>query len=219
MNKQLFTLLTGAIAITLLYHFNVFQMIGQIFGFNGVKEPQYSLIQKTPYQIRKYESYVIAKIAMKEDNKDQAFRALARYIGVFGKPENTQNQSLVMTVPVLQEPVKMEMTAPVIFENGYMSFVLPEKYKQVEQSPQPLNKEISLEKVDEKNIAVLQFSGYGKNEDFNQKLEELIQLMKKDKHIKENAKQEDLNVQFARYNPPFCIPMFRRNEVWINMEK
>ncbi|EGR28524.1 hypothetical protein IMG5_173800 [Ichthyophthirius multifiliis] len=189
--------------------------IGQIFGFNGSKEPQFQLLKQQPYQIRKIQSYIIAKVQIKNKNENQAFRILANYIGAFGKPFNTKSKSLAMTAPVLKEPIKIQMTTPVLNQNEFLSFVLPFEYSQIDQVPEPNDKEIVFEKVDEQVVAVCQFSGITNDKIFKSKLEELYKQIKNDRFINEEENIEQLNYQFARYNPPFCIPFMRRNEVWI----
>lgn len=68
--------------------------MGQVFGFNGASEPAYSTLwQQSPYQIRRYEAYVVAEVGMNErgrvrSSEDSAFMSLANYIGVFRTPEN-----------------------------------------------------------------------------------------------------------------------------------
>jgi hypothetical protein len=111
--------------------------MGQVFGVNGVKEPPFSVVwQSNPYEIRLYQPYFIAEVPMNGGRADnEAFMQLARYIGVFGTPQNQKRkllllnceilsvltelklleQGLAMTAPVITAPAeKMAMTAPVI---------------------------------------------------------------------------------------------------------
>ena len=117
-----------------------------------------------------------------------AFRSLAKYIGVFGNPENDQqaaasgNEQIAMTAPVVtgqEEPIAavagrqaepIAMTAPVVTsadgqgENqnaiGYMQFLLPSKYTQIEDAPQPTNPKLHLVQVPCRLLAVHQYSGF-----------------------------------------------------------
>lgn len=73
--------------------------MGQVFGFNGANEPAYSTLwQESPYQIRRYDAYVVAEVSMNErgrvrSTEDSAFMSLASYIGVFRAPENKSSKS------------------------------------------------------------------------------------------------------------------------------
>ena len=145
--------------------------MGIIFGKTGTKGPSYEVLLKAPqYEIRKYSSYITAEvpISSKED-EGKAFGALAKYIGVFGKPENEISKPMAMTHPVITDPpesLKLAMTSPVITEQGdaalhhnNMKFVLPEEFKTIESCPRPTNPNVLLRLVPPKFVAVLGFSG------------------------------------------------------------
>ncbi len=72
--------------------------MGQVFGYNGVKEPAFSLVwqsTKPPppcYEIRLYKPYFVAQVPCKDDTLNNAFYQLANYIGVFGTPQNVQSK-------------------------------------------------------------------------------------------------------------------------------
>ena len=77
--------------------------------------------------------YVVAEVIDKdsrgETNDNNNFSLLARYIGVFGKPENQRAAAAFMTSPVITEGQKMAMTSPVVSDKSSksMAFVLPEE--------------------------------------------------------------------------------------------
>ena len=125
--------------------------MGIVFGRTGCAEPVYNVLaSRSSYEIREYESFIVASVNMAKNNEDNSFNTLAKYIGVFGTPENRQ-----------KEP--MAMTAPVLFENNKngeeMSFVLPFHMQHVNDVPAPLNRNIKIDKQTKKVLAVKSFSG------------------------------------------------------------
>lgn len=73
--------------------------MGQVFGVNGAREPSYSTLwQQSPFEIRRYDAYVVAEVSINERGKvrstpeNSAFMCLANYIGVFREPENLSSK-------------------------------------------------------------------------------------------------------------------------------
>ena len=149
-------------------------MIG---GFVDVEQMPFQLVrQEEKFEIRDYEQVVVAETM---DDGNSGFRTLARYIGVFGTPENRVrgadgdptnpskiamtapviNQTIAMTAPVLNE--RIDMTSPVLSSNtgrSTMAFVLPKEYKTVDSAPIPTNKNVRLRKLPKRKCAVMQFT-------------------------------------------------------------
>lgn len=131
-----------------------------------------------------------------------------------------------MTAPVLTGPKKIDMTAPVLTSNSFMQFVLPAEFVSLEQIPSPKDESISIKSVPRRIVAVTRFSGSYSRTYFDEKLQELYNSILKDDWLKvaddkdssENRSVVDrLPWSFAQYNPPFTLPPFRRNEVWIEI--
>eukprot|EP01036_Dinobryon_divergens_P030553 gene30553-39815_t len=83
--------------------------MGIVFGITGAPEPSYQLL-KLPqkaiakidlisFEIRRYQPFVVAEVPLSDGEDNVGFSALARYIGVFGQPENVQKSTLAMTAP------------------------------------------------------------------------------------------------------------------------
>ncbi len=73
--------------------------MGIVFGKTGVAEPAYKVTQsRGDYEIRAYPPYVVAEVRLGEGPGDTAmkdgFRTLAKYIGVFGDPQNTKKTAV-----------------------------------------------------------------------------------------------------------------------------
>jgi hypothetical protein len=90
-----------------------------IFGKITVDTPKHEVLHTgAGYEIRKYPPCVLAEVTydpkdMKGD-RDGGFQLLAKYIGVFGKPQNTKPEKIASG----GEPEEIAMTAPVITSSG-----------------------------------------------------------------------------------------------------
>ena len=206
--------------------------MGIVFGRTGTAEPPFDLLttisagsDALPISVRSYSPYVIASVPMKTlDGGDNAFGVLAKYIGVFGQPANTQGQGMAMTSPVLQDQAKDEgqalaMTSPVLQDSGSssMSFVLPFEFTAVEQAPTPTDKRVTLGLVPAKIVASVVFPGAFKKEVCHQHFVEMRKRLKEEALIGDDIGDTDYTI--AQYHPPFTLPWFRRNEVWIKLKE
>ncbi|KAL7526852.1 hypothetical protein ACHAXR_001680 [Thalassiosira sp. AJA248-18] len=211
--------------------------MGSVFGKESVKEPPFDVLllrknAKTSYEVRKYGERYAASVtyADKGDNGNSPFGTLARYIGVFGTPENEGSTSIAMTAPVVMsqdddknEPEAIAMTAPVVMENSgeggvkKMMFMLPLKYDDMSKIPKPTNPNVHIEEIPSEVGVVHRYNGKYNSEINRGIAKELgAQLMQDGvEGITEDYVTE--HFQFWGYNPPFTIPYFRRNEVWLKL--
>ena len=190
----------------------------------AIEEPKYNLIdQETPFEIRKYDPVLIAEVFV-EGSRDEAsnkgFRLIADFI--FGNNEGSQKESqkIAMTAPVVVEPTndskKIAMTAPVTIDQSdqkawRVQFVMPKEYT-LETLPKPKNSLVKIREVPSKYYAVMIFSGLNNQE----KIENNTKLLKQwigSKNLHPNG-----TPQLARYNPPWTLPPWRRNEILIEVE-
>ncbi|XP_021740331.1 heme-binding-like protein At3g10130, chloroplastic [Chenopodium quinoa] len=210
--------------------------MGMILGKITVETPKHEVLQSTnEYEIRKYPSSVIAEVTydptQMNGNKDGGFTILANYIGALGNPQNTKAESVAMTAPVVTQSKavdvgeKIAMTAPVVTkeqrsgdsEGGEkkmvtMQFILPDKYKRVEDAPKPLGERVVIKEEGERKYGVVKFSGVASDGVVKDKVEGLRVALEKDgyKVIGEHL--------LARYNPPWTLPFLRTNEVFLPVE-
>jgi hypothetical protein len=162
--------------LSLIERRDLFKM-GIIFGKTGSPEPSFQVLyQSSKYCIRKYDSMFVAEVI----KSDAAFKELAKYIGVFGTPENVlddQATSMAMTAPVLtyatylphilmthQSPPSLPTTTPPSTppnntSTEVMAFILPSEYKSLESIPTPLNPDITIKQIPGRLIAVKSFTG------------------------------------------------------------
>ncbi len=191
-----------------------------LFGRGSEEQPPYKIVAKQEdKEIRKYDSYIIAKTTVSgsfKDAQNKGFRILAGYI--FGK--NKSQQKIAMTAPVIQksESEKISMTAPVVIspnENRTwtMTFSMPSKFT-LDTLPVPLDKRIKIEKVEEKFVAALTFSGFWNESKNATKAQELSDWLKGFKEYEPTSQP-----MFAGYNPPWTLPFLRRNEMLIELKQ
>jgi len=214
--------------------------MGIVFGKQTVKEPAFDILLerqgdvKASYELRKYGERYAASIAYTDtgsnDDTSSPFRSLARYIGVFGTPENEGKESIAMTAPVVMqkesggEPEAIAMTAPVVMKNSgegdgmkKMMFMLPEEYNEISKIPKPTNSNIHIEQIPSEVGVVHRYNGNYNEEINHEKAKELCAQLIVDgvEGITEEFVLE--HYAFWGYNPPFTIPYFKRNEVWLKL--
>jgi hypothetical protein len=204
--------------------------MSSIFGKQTVAEPPFDVLLErkqyveTSYEIRKYGKRFAATCTYSTDGStadmDSPFTALARYFGVFGKAQNEGSEKISMTAPVVTSGTKIDMTAPVVTETDagqkVMKFMLPVEYDDLSKIPKPLDPSVRIEEIPSQTGAVHRYNGSW-DEDRNRGIAADLgmQLI----HDGVNITEEYVmgHWQFWGYNPPFTIPYFRRNEIWIEL--
>ena len=192
--------------------------------------------------LHQYLFVVIAEVEyVGGDNKTGTpFRKLAKYIGVFGDAENEGVESMAMTAPVAMEkkgtkmamtaPVAMEkkgtpmaMTAPVAMEKSseggsrVMKFFLPAEYDSMEKIPKPTDPDVKISEIPPQVGVVHRYSGSFSQELHDSKAKALSAQLREDGIDRMTEDYVMAHYQFWGFNPPFTIPMFRRNEVWLEL--
>lgn len=204
--------------------------MSSIFGKQTVAEPPYDILLErkhvdTSYEIRKYGKRFAATCAYAEnggDDMNSPFRTLARYIGVFGQAQNEGNRKISMTAPVVTSGTKIDMTAPVVTESigsqKVMKFMLPAEYNDLSEIPKPIDPSVHIEEIPTQTGAVHRYNG---SWDEERNLEIALHLGMQLIHDGVNMTQDYAldHWQFWGYNPPFTIPYFRRNEIWIQLDE
>ena len=196
----------------------------------AIEEPAFKVISKTgKFEIRQYAPYLIAQTWVEGDMDDagsQGFRRIADFI--FGNnqlPGGQASSKIAMTAPVTMEPqsAKIAMTAPVAMEpsdntSGMKSaqrwrvqFAMPRQYT-LANIPQPKNAAVTLSEVPEKYVAVHSYSGLNTLQRVQDKTDELLQWVKTSSLVAKGPPQ------LARYDPPWTLPMWRRNEIMVEIE-
>lgn len=207
--------------------------MGSVFGKESVAEPTFDLllergqgaVVQTPYELRRYGERFAAEASFNSGDDNSPFRLLASYIGVFGNPQNEAAEPIAMTAPVMKKQrsggTAIAMTAPVMKSSNdqgrmTMEFVLPAEYDDLSKIPRPTSPNVHIKEIPPQVGAVHRYSGsMDDNTSEKRALELAAQLRKDGIEISDEAAAR--SYQFWGYNPPFCLPSFRRNEVWIEL--
>ena len=201
-------------------------MMGQ--SAMAIEEPAFKIVLKAEaFELRQYAPILIAETLVEGDMDEasnKGFRKIADYI--FGN--NRSNQSgnsgkIAMTAPVTIEPQseKIAMTAPVTLSTSgadlskakqwRVHFVMPSQYT-MSSIPQPNNPDVKLKEVPGKLFAVHSYTGFNTMAKVQSKTDELLAWVQQ-KNFKPLG-----TPQLSRYDPPWTLPMFRRNEIMMEVE-
>jgi len=188
-----------------------------VFGVGNYEEPNYEvLLEEDNFQVRQYPEILAAQTTTTGNYKETSSKGFKRLAGyIFG--DNVAKEKTSMTTPVLQKKKseKIEMTAPVYQQqddsNWTMTFVLPSKYT-LETAPTPLDNKVVIKQLPGNKVASLRYSGRMTEASMNEHTQKL-----------ENwVNQKDLTVigsaYSAAYDPPWTLPILRRNEIHIQIE-
>jgi hypothetical protein len=184
----------------------------------GTEEPHYIGLPLTDgAELRKYGPRIAAETTVTADDEDRAssigFRRLAKYI--FGG--NHHDQNISMTAPVAQQSDRngddIAMTAPVgqsrtSDDRWTIRFFMPSKWT-MDTLPTPDDDNVTLVTVPGETVAVLRFSGDRGAAAVSSRTDELAKILH-DKGIKVSG---DPVAWF--YDPPWTLPLRRRNEIAI----
>ena len=193
----------------------------------AIEEPSFKVIAKSgTFELRQYAPMLVAETLVDGDMDDAAstgFRRIADYR--FGNNQvqaGTSSTKIAMTAPVTMEPQsqKIAMTAPVALvptenmgdsKQWRVHFVMPSQYN-LNTIPKPKNPDVKLREIPGKLFAVNSFTGFNTQSRIQAKADELVVWIGQ-KNLKALGQ-----TQLARYDPPWTLPMFRRNEVMVEVE-
>lgn len=195
----------------------------------AIEEPKYKVVvSDEAFEIREYEPMLIAETIVDGDMGEassRGFRLLADFI--FGNnlvPGTGQAGKIAMTAPVTMEPqsAKIAMTAPVTMEpqsgassmqtanRWRMDFVMPSRFT-MDNIPKPKNGAVQLREIPVKTFVVHKFTGFNTLARVQSKTDEMMSW------VGQRGYQVIGAPQLARYDPPWTLPMFRRNEIKIEI--
>jgi hypothetical protein len=198
----------------------------------AIEEPKYKiLVQEAGFELRQYAPFIVAETWVDGDMdaaSSKGFRIIADYI--FGNnkaPQSTQSSKIAMTAPVTLvpdvQPLKLDMTAPVSVQPAVdastwaqtkrwrVQFVMPDKYT-LESLPLPNNGAVKLREVSAKTVAVAKYSGFNTDSRIRKETQALTDWVQARKLVTSGPPQ------LARYDPPWALPMLRRNEIQLEIK-
>ncbi len=195
----------------------------------AIEEPSYQVLaSEGPFEIRRYAPMLVAETWMDGDMDEasnKGFRLIASFIfGHNQRPESDQTSKIAMTAPVTIEPQSSPIatSAPMTLEpqagaggleavkRWRIHFVMPSAYTMA-SIPKPRNDAIQLREISAKTFVVHQYSWLNTHHRVQQKMQDTLQW----------AQHKSLQVigtpQLARYDPPWTLPMFKRNEIMVEV--
>jgi hypothetical protein len=194
----------------------------------AIEEPSYEVIKKSEnFEIRQYQNQLIAEVTVEgsmSEASSKGFKLVADFIFGNNQKQAKQSEKIAMTAPVIIEAQseKIAMTAPVVVEQKKLQaqsdtrqwvfyFIMPSIYT-MDTLPKPNNSQIQIKEVQAKKVAVIRFSGLVDDEKLALRTDELNTWIKNQNFTANGAPQ------LARYNPPWILPWWRRNEVMIPVQ-
>lgn len=182
----------------------------------GVAEPRFDRVTVDgEVEVRRYGPTIVAVTDVdgaRDAALNEGFRRLAGYI--FGK--NQRRTKIAMTAPVSASPSeRIPMTAPVSAsdrrDGGFrVTFTMPEG-STLASLPEPLDPRVHLESVPGRDVAALRFTGWASASAIESHTSELLAW------AKASGREFEGTPVLAQYDPPFAMPLLRRNEILLNL--
>jgi len=161
------------------------------------EEVKFDIVYKNEiYEIRKYSERLVAQAINDKDNT--TFRKLFNYIS----GANNSSKKIKMTTPVTQTKNN---------NVSFMQFYLPSKFNKT-TTPIPSNSDVKITLMKEGYFAAISYSGRSSDKNFTKYSKILREKLLKDKILINGFAIK------ATYNPPWTLPLFRRNEVMFNVK-
>jgi hypothetical protein len=191
-----------------------------VVGQSDVETAPYTLLKSENIlniEVRNYASMVLVSTSMSGESGNSAFRKLFNYIG--GANEGATD--IAMTAPVfmkdknnIKKGAEISMTAPVFMnenaDTSMMSFVMPKDFT-LATTPKPTNPEVQVSELKDYKVATIQFSGTLSDHNVEKHTNILTNWIAKNGY---NAISEPVK---AGYNGPLTLPIWRRNEMLIEV--
>jgi len=188
----------------------------------ATEEPKFKLIEQDgAYEIREYPQLLIAEVIVDgtmSEASGKGFRLLADFIFGNNQSQSGNAEKINMTAPVtVSTPSeKIAMTAPVNVQKqsqGWrVTFTMPQQYS-LQTIPKPNNPKVMIKEIPGKKVAVLKFSGIATEDKTQEKIALLFNW------INHQQMKSMGTPELARYNPPWTLPFFRRNEVLVEVQE
>lgn len=161
-------------------------------------QPSYNVVVKSDAgELRQYPTLVVAEttVPAPEDTAlTRGFDILSDYID----GANAKKEHLPMTAPVLRQSAGRD--------GMIVRFIMPEG-RTLESLPRPLDERVKLRTIKGAKVAALQFPGLTTETVIKRKTRELQIFVTTYNLVTQGPPL------FARYDPPWTLPMLRRNEV------
>lgn len=114
---------------------------------------------------------------------------------------------------------KIPMTFPVLREDDVLQFILPSRYKDVASIPIPTDSAIVIRSIPQRIVAVKEFRGKGTRKQYKQQIHQLQTTLADNNMLASSvaAADEEVHWSVAQYQPRATLSVFRKNEVWLDL--
>ncbi len=186
---------------------------------SNVEHPEYVVIEKhKAIELRDYAPRIIAQVSVsgsREDSISTGFQQLADYIFGNNTTAATISKQEFISQDKTSKNQKIAMTAPVeqslIDDTWIINFTMPSEYV-ITSLPKPNNAAVRLSEVPSQSFIAIKFSGINSASNINTH----------EKKLRAFALENNIRIQrnptYAFYNPPWTLPMLRRNEVMFQIK-
>jgi hypothetical protein len=179
----------------------------------AVEEPKFeTVLQEAKFEVRQYAPLIVAETWVDGDMSaasGKGFRLIADYIFGNNKMPQSASSKIAMTAPVAMEPAPGAVGLAGA-QRWRVHFVMPSQYSMA-TLPTPNNAAVTLREVPAKRVAVATYSGFNTDSRIQEETQTLVAWMLERKLAAAGP------AQLARYDPPWTLPIWRRNEIHIEV--
>lgn len=159
----------------------------------------YEVLKKDgDFEIRSYESFFTVTTVESNIGETMGFNKLFSYIS----GDNANKEKIPMTVPVINDLSENHKTT---------EFVMPRQFAK-SGPPNPQDLDVTIRQYEKHLIAAITFSGNVDSVKISKYKNQLIDWLAKSQW------KPTGDFLLARYNSPFSLPVFRRNEILAILE-
>ena len=174
-------------------------IMGSVVGRITEETPAYEVLSTGDnFEVRRYAAGTAVEAS---DANNQAFGALAKYIGVMSKPQNARGEAISMTAPVVSIPD----------DAIRMQFVLPSA---LADAPEPTAEGVRLVPRPAQTMVVEHYTGSWSEADAKERALRLADRARAAGHAIP-AGLVGVAWEWRRFNPPWTIGFMKTNEVCI----
>ena len=175
--------------------------MGSVVGRITEETPAYEVLSTGDnFEVGRYAAGTAVEAS---DANNQAFGALAKYIGVMSKPQNARGEAISMTAPVVSIPDEGEAMR--------MQFVLPSA---LADAPEPTAEGVHLVPRPAQTMVVEHYTGSWSEADAKQRALRLADRARAAGHAIP-AGLVGVAWEWRRFNPPWTVGFLKTNEVCI----
>lgn len=171
---------------------------------NEIETPRYEVASTHDgFEVRRYAPRLVAEVEVTGSGRtasNAGFRLLADYI--FGN--NTSRGSIAMTAPVDRRRADAD-------ERWRITFTMPSKYT-LETLPKPNDERVEIRRLPTTHFAAVRFSGAPNDATVQERMDALRRAVEA-----EGLELAATAPIYARYDPPWTLPMLRRNEILLEL--